>query len=461
MAKNLRTFISSLEKTYPEEFKRVSRLVNGKAFEASALMEALERRDQHPAVLFERLLNLKDSETKFRLMMNTFSTVSKMALALDSEPARKAVMEKYNQCAAVPRPVKQGTDNEAAVKEIVWQGAEADLSQLPIPKINEMDGGPYLTPIIITRDPDNGRHNISWNRAMYIDNNHLGLWMSPRHLWSIFARAEKAGHNLPVAVVLGYHPAFYLAGAGLTKLDKDEYEVAGGIMQESIPVVPSAIYGKDLLIPAEAEIVLEGEIVAGRRSIEGPFGEFTGYTGPQRLSWLVEVKGICARRDGIILNIFGGHQENIYAHLPIQADIFANLKSIVPNVVDVSWVESGGPMHLIIQIDKKVEGEQIRAAMGAMSLSNFIKHVIVVDKDVDPGNLKQVMWAIATRVQADRDVNIIKNTQGQVLDPSLQEEISGSCMIIDATKPVGEAYATKAQPPEVMVEKINIADYLI
>ena len=168
---------------------------------------------------------------------------------------------------------------------------------------------------------------------------------------------------------------------------------------------------------------------------------------------------MCARRDGIILNIFGGHQENLYAHLPIQADIFANLRSIVPNVLDVNWIESGGPLHLIIQMDKKVEGEPVRAAMAAMSLSNFIKHVIVVDKDIDPGNLKQVMWAVATRVQADKDVNIISGTQGQVLDPSLIEEILGSAMIIDATKPVGQPYAIKAQPPEASVQKVNLEDY--
>jgi 2,5-furandicarboxylate decarboxylase 1 len=226
-----------------------------------------------------------------------------------------------------------------------------------------------------------------------------------------------------------------------------------------VPVVPSRLFGEELLIPAEAEIVLEGEIIADRRSIEGPFGEFTQYTGPQRISFLVEIKAICARKDGIILNIFGGHQENLYAHLPIQADIFANLLQIVPSVTDVSWVESGGPMHMIIQMDKKAEGEPVRAAMAAMSLSNFIKHVIVVDKDIDPGNLKQVMWAVATRVQADKDVNIIKSTQGQVLDPSLREEILGSALIIDATKPVGEAYAIKAQPPEEIVAKIIPEDY--
>ena len=458
MAKNLRSFIAGLEERQPGEFRRVRKLVNGGAYEASALMEVLERNEQYPAVLFENLVDLKGWPSNHRLMMNAFSTVSKMSEALNAPLNRRAAMEQYNRGVQNPQPVNLVSGERAPIMEMVSEGEQVDLFQLPIPRINEMDGGPYLTPIIVAKDPDNGRYNISWNRAMLIDKNHLGLWMSPRHLWSLFARVEKNG-NLPIAIVLGHHPAFFLTGAGLTKLDHDEYEVAGGVMGESLPVTPSVSFGKQLLIPAEAEIVLEGELVADRRTVEGPFGEFTGYSGPQRLSWLVKIKAVCARRDGIILNIFGGHQENLYAHLPIQADIFANLRSIVPNVLDVNWIESGGPLHLIIQMDKKVEGEPVRAAMAAMSLSNFIKHVIVVDKDIDPGNLKQVMWAVATRVQADKDVNIISGTQGQVLDPSLIEEILGSAMIIDATKPVGQPYAIKAQPPEASVQKVNLEDY--
>lgn len=268
--------------------------------------------------------------------------------------------------------------------------------------------------------------------------------------------AEEDGKSLPIAIVLGHHPAFFLVGAGLTKLDQDEYRVAGGVMGEGLEVTPSESLGSELLVPAQAEIILEGEIVRDRRTIEGPFGEFTGYNGPQRLSWLVEVKAVTARHDGIIVGVFGGHQENLYAHYPIQADIYANVRAVIPNVVDISWVDSGGPLNMIISLKKKTEGEQLRAAMAAFSQSNFIKHVILVDDDIDPGNLKQVMWAVATRVQSDRDVNVLKGMQGQVLDPSLEHEIRGAGLIIDATKPTDRAYAIKAQPPEEIVRKVDL-----
>ena len=460
MIKDMRSYLAELEAKWPEEIEHVTRQVDGGAYEASALLEALDRQGRYPAVLFEKVVDLEKRETGFRLMMNAHSSVRSMAFSLGAEDtSRLGTMKAFNEKALAAKPVTR-IEEGAPVKEIVWMGGDVDLRRLPIPRMNEMDGGPYLTPTIVARDPENGRYNLSWNRAMFIDKDHMGLWMSPRHLWSIFSRTEDRNESLPIAIVAGHHPAFCLAGAGLTKLDKDEYEVAGGVMGESIRVTPSSYYGDRLLIPADAEIVIEGEIVAGRRSVEGPFGEFTQYTGPQRLSWLVEVKAIDARRDGIILNIFGGHQENLYAHMPIQADVFANLKAIVPNVMDINWVESGGPLNLIIQLDKKAEGEPLRAAMAAMSLSNFIKHVIVVDKDIDIDDLKQVMWALSTRVQADRDVNILKNIQGQVLDPSIMTEISGSGMVIDATKPAGAPFATKAQPPEEIVRKIRIEDYL-
>ncbi len=462
MAKDLRTYLIDLENTYPEEIKRVSKLVDGGAYEASALIEALDRQKRYPAVLFEHLVDLNREETQFRLMMNAHSSIRSMAHSLGAPcDTRFSAMEMFNTGASKPRKVTIIPEKAAPVKAIQMIGDDVDLTKLPIPRMNDMDGGPYLTPSIVAKDPADGRYNVSWNRAMFMDKNHLGLWMSPRHLWHIFSRTESKDQNLPIALVLGHHPAFFLAGAALTKLDKDEYEVVGGVMGESLRVTPSSAYGDQLLIPADAEIVLEGEIVADRRTIEGPFGEFTQYTGPQRLSWLVEIKAINARPDGVILNIFGGHQENLYSHLPIQADIFANLKAIIPGVRDVNWVESGGPLNLIIQLDKKVEGEPMRVAMAALSLSNFIKHVIVVDCDIDISNLKQVMWALATRVQADKDVNILKNIQGQALDPSLIEEISGAGMIIDATKPIGSPYAIKAQPPEELVQRINIADYLV
>lgn len=459
MGKNLRSWLSHIEQYLPNELIKISSPINPAIFEASAILECFERQSQYPAVLFEKVCSLNNTQTSLRLLMNAFATISKIGAALNiSQPTRLNIMEQYMKLQSSPRDIIK-IESNAPVKEIVWIGQQVDLFKLPIPRINEMDGGPYLTPIVIARDPKTGRYNLSWNRCMVIDKNHLGIWMSPRHLWSYFMKSEEEGKPLPIAIILGHHPALFLVSAALTKLDQDEYRIASGVMQEDLEVTPSETYGDELLVPSESEVVIEGEIVNEKRTIEGPFGEFTGYTGPQRLSWLVEVKAITTRRDGIIVNVFGGHQDNLYAHFPIQADIYTNIKAIIPNVVDISWVDSGGPLNMIISIKKKTEGEQLRAAMAAFSQSNFIKHVILVDDDIDPGNLKQVMWAIATRVQADRDVNILKGMQGQVLDPSLEHEIRGSGLIIDATKPTDRMFAIKAQPPEEKVCAMDLKKF--
>lgn len=460
MIKDLRQWLNTVEKHYPEEVGRVGREIWPQRHEASALLERLERQEKYPALLFERVRDLNGILSPFRLLMNTVATTTKIGIALDLvNPTRRAIMDGYMHSQADPKEVIPLEKDRAPVKEIVWSKSEVDLRALPIPRINDMDGGPYLTPTVIARHPETGRYNLSWNRCMFIDRNHLGLWMSPRHLWSYFMAAEEKGQSLPVALVLGHHPAFMLAGAGLTKLEQDEYHVAGGVLGQGVRVVESETFGKSLLIPADAEMVLEGRIMADKRTIEGPFGEFTGYCGPQRLSWLVEITAVSARHDAILTVVFGGHQENLLAHYPIQAEIYANLKRAMPNVVDVSWVDSGGPLSMVISIEKKVEGEPMRAAMLALSQSNFIKHVIVVDSDIDPGNLKQVMWAVATRVQADRDVNILRGIQGQVLDPSLEEEIRGAGLIIDATRPTDRPYPAKASPPEDIVERVRLEDY--
>lgn len=454
--KDLSSFLKELGTAFPDEIKQVDNLVAPHSYEASAVMELFEREHQYPLVVFKNLLNMKQEKTDFKLLFNAFSNMEKMAVTLGvDKPVGKLIMEKYYQGSMNPKKVVLVNHNEAPVKELVWRDQEVDLNIFPIPRINEMDGAPYLTPGIITKDGDSGRHNVSWNRAMVLDKNHIGLWMSPRHLWSIFSKYEQKGEALPIAMVLGHHPAFYMAGAGLTKISQDEYEVTGGVLGEGLRVVESETFGGELLVPADAEIILEGLILPERRSVEGPFGEFTGYSGPQRISWLVEIKAATARKGGTIISVFGGHQDNLFAHMPIQADIFHDLKNIMPAVKDISWVDSGGPLNMIISMNKKTEGEPVRAAMAAMSLSNFIKHVIVVDDDIDPGNLKQVMWAWSTRVQADKDINIIKRTQGQLLDPSLSEEIAGAAMIVDATKPVGQPYAVKAQPPENVINSVG------
>jgi len=461
--KDLRQWIETVKREAPEEILRVRKVVDPARFEATAVMEKMESEGRFQAVLFESPKSIKNEDHGFQLLMNTFGTFEKMALALDlpRDTPKSRLMEEILKRQDQEKGVKVITPGEAPVKEHTVSGDALDLNILPMVRHVDMDGDRYLTPIVVSKNPVTKRYNISWNRMMYMDPKHLAIYMSPRHLWSYFREAEERGEDLPVAVVLGHHPAFHMTGALLTAIDRDEYRAASSFLGEEIRVTPSILYGDDLYIPADAEIVIEGKIKAGKRTVEGPFGEYTGYSGPQRVSWLFEAKAINFRSGGIIIDIFPCKTEHMNAHLPIEASLLRTMKAAVPGVIDTSWVDSGGPLTIIIRMKKTVEGEPMRAAMSAFSASNFIKMAIVVDEDIDAYNLKEVMWAVSTRVLPETDVQILKNLQGHVLDPSLRGEIRGSGMIIDATKPLDRPFPRKGTVPDDVWRKISLEDYLI
>jgi len=462
IVKDLRAWIETVEREAPEELVRVKKGVDPDQFEATAVMDKLESTGRTPAVLFESPKALSRNNYGFKLLMNTFGTFSKMAMAFDLPPdtPRIQLMQEILERQDREKEMTILSPRDAPVNENQVNGDDLDLNIFPMVRHVDMDGDRYFTPIVVSKNLVTGRYNISWNRMMYLDPRHLGIYMSPRHLWSYFRESEEAGKNLPIAVVLGHHPAFHMTGALLTPLDRDEYKVAGSFLDDDIRVTPSLSYGEELYVPADAEIVIEGEIVAGQRTVEGPFGEYTGYSGPQRVSWLFEAKALNFRSDGIIIDIFPCKTEHLNAHLPIEASLLRTIRGAVPNVTDTRWVDSGGPLTIIIQMKKKVEGEPMRAANAAFSASNFIKIAIVVDEDIDLDNPKDVMWAVSTRVQPESDVQIMKNLQGHVLDPSLRSEIRGSGMIIDATKPVDRPFPVKGGVPEDVLSKISLKDYL-
>ena len=460
MSQSLRDWIKLLEQRAPGEIVRVKRQVNPSKFESACVVDALERQGRFPAILFDAVTDLKGRPTSCKILNNTFGTFRKIGLALDLDTAdRMPILEEILKRSTRLIPVKKLARRDAPVKSLVTPKEKVDLSLLPSIRHTDLDGGPYFTPIVVSKNAD-GRYNISWNRMQYLDRKHLAIYMSPRHLWSYFAAAENQDRSLPIAVVLGHHPGFHLTGALLNPLDIDEYESTGGVLGEGLEVAPSETWGDDLLVPAQAEVVIEGRILSHKRCVEGPFGEFTGYSGAQRLSWVVEIEAITMREEPIIIDIFPCQTEHMNAHLPVEASIYQSAKQAVPGVVKTCWVGSGGPFNLIISLKKCTEGEPMRAAMAALSASNFIKHVIVVDDDINPEDKAQVMWALASRVQADTDLTVLKNLQGQVLDPSLRHEIKSSGMIIDATKPLDRPFPRRGMVPAEVRKGIKLSDYL-
>ncbi len=217
--------------------------------------------------------------------------------------------------------------------------------------------------------------------------------------------------------------------------DCDELEIAGALHGRPLDVVKCVT--SDIRVPAEAEIVLEGRILANVREPEGPFGEFPQYYGPRADRPVMEVTAVTHRKDAIFHTIVGGGLEHqLLGAIPKEATLLASLRRNFPNVIDVH-LAPGGVMrfHLYIKIRKRQEGEGKNVMLGAFAASFDLKHVIVVDDDVDIHNPTEVEWAVATRFQADRDLLIVPESQGSRLDPSNRDGV-GAKMGIDATKPL-------------------------
>jgi 2,5-furandicarboxylate decarboxylase 1 len=323
----------------------------------------------------------------------------------------------------------------APAQEVVHR--EVDLARLlPIPVHNELDSGPYITAgLLIARNPKTGAQNVTIHRLQLSGPNRLGVLLLPRHTLRFFQMAEEAGSDLAVAIVIGVDPLTLLASQAIAPLDFDELTIAGALHGRPLEVVKCLT--SDIRVPAHAEIVLEGRILARVREMEGPFGEFPQYYGERAEQHVIEIGAVTHRKQPIFHTILGGGIEHLLlGGIPREATIMAHLRRSFPGVRDVHLSRGGTcRYHLNVQLDKRHEGEGKNVIMGAFGAHYDIKHVVVVDADVDIHNAAEVEWAITTRFQADRDLVVVSEAQGSKLDPSSRNGVSAK-MGFDATIPL-------------------------
>jgi 2,5-furandicarboxylate decarboxylase 1 len=333
------------------------------------------------------------------------------------------------------------------VHEVVHR--EVDLPRLlPIPVHNELDSAPYITAgLLISRNPKTGVQNVTIHRLQLSGANRLGVLLLPRHTLRFFQMAEEAGGDLPCAIVIGVDPLTLLASQAIAPIDFDELTIAGALHGRPLDVVKCL--GSDIRVPAHAEIVLEGRILARVREMEGPFGEFPQYYSEPAEQHVIEIDAVAHRRSPIFHTILGGGIEHLLlGGIPREATIMAHLRRSFPGVRDVHLSRGGTcRYHLNVQLDKRHEGEGKNVIMGAFGAHYDIKHVVVVDKDVDIHDQAEVEWAITTRFQADRDLVVVTEAQGSKLDPSSRNGVSAK-MGFDATVPLSA--------PELKYKRIRV-----
>jgi 2,5-furandicarboxylate decarboxylase 1 len=336
---------------------------------------------------------------------------------------------------AVRHPLPWVEVNSAPAQEVVHEKVNL-LKQLPIPKHNELDSGPYITAaLLIARNPKTGIQNVSIHRCQVSGPDRIGVLLLPRHTLHYFRMAEEAGEGLEIALVVGVHPACILASQAIAALDSDEMEIAGALLDRPIEMVKCRT--NRVRVPAHAEIVIEGRILPKVREPEGPFGEFPQYYGTRADREVIKVDAITHRKNAIFHTIVGGGVEHLLlGAIPREATLLEHLQRSFPSVRDVRLTRGGTcRYHLAVKVDKKSQGEPKNIIMGAFGGHYDIKQVVVVDMDVNIDDETEIEWAVATRFQADRDLVVVSGAQGSKLDPSSDNGISAK-MGLDATKPL-------------------------
>lgn len=451
MAKDLRSFIAELEKRSPGDLARVRKSVSPR-YEMSAILTHLEKKKRFPLLYFENV-----EGQRAPVVINVLASRRLMAMALETDPGNLARKFQERQAKTIP-PVEI---SDGPVHEVVKTGDEVDLAELPMLTHYDVNAAPYITAgIVVAREPDSGVSNTSYNRLMLAGKRELRIFMAiGRHLWTLHDKMERRNQPLPIAIVIGVHPLFSLGAQALTPADEDEYAVIGGMMNEALRLVRAKTV--PLLVPADAELIIEGRILPHVRREEGPFGEFTGHAVEKDERQVIEVTAITHRKGYIFQDIHAGYTEHkLMGAVPREAALLKSVRNAVPTVKDVCMPVSGNcRFHAYISIAKRAPGQAKNAICAAFASDMLLKHVVVVDDDIDIFDDEAVLWAVSNRFQADRDLVVIANAQGSELDPTAGPGGVNAKMGLDATKPLTGFPAALRVPDEVM-NRIRLEDYL-
>ena len=438
---DLRSFLQTLAKE--GQLLHITEEVAPEPDLAAAACAATRIGDTSPALYFDNVTGF----TNARIAMNVHGSWPNHALALGlpaTTPVKEQVEEFARRWGDFPVPPERRDNPPFA--ENTLDGDEVDLFKvLPLFRLNDGDGGFYLDKAaVVSRDPEDpdnfGKQNLGIYRIQVKGRNKLGLQPVPMHDIALHLnKAEQAGEDLPIAITLGNEPIIPIVAGMPIAYDQSEYEMAGALRGAPAPITRAPLTGLD--VPWGCEVVLEGVIEGRRREIEGPFGEFTGHYSGGRNMTVVRIDKISYRTDPVYESLYIGMPwtETDYLIGPNTCvPLLKQLRAEFPEVQAVNAMYTHG-LLVIISTAKRYGGFAKAVGMRAMTTPHglgYVKTVILVDEDVEPFNLPQVMWAISTKVNAAGDLVDIPNLSVLELDPGSQPAGITHKMIIDATTPV-------------------------
>ncbi|HZT06031.1 MAG TPA: UbiD family decarboxylase [Chloroflexota bacterium] len=452
-AVELHGFLEWYERDYPDEVVHIERPVDVE-WELTALATRLEREKRFPILICHRLVA---NGRELELPVVSFMMASRLRLARAfGVGVREAGIACYRRLQHRVPPVVVSRE-EAPVKQIVATGGAVDVRELPALRHHRMDPGRYVTQgLFLTFNRQTRRDNSAMQRGWLADRDEIRVFLGPStHNAKNLREYEEAGEDMPAAYWVGHHPLALLGAATRVGVEESHYEAAGGTLGSPLRLVPSETLGQDFLVPADAEIVIEGYMPRGQRKPEGPFGEYTRYVGPQRWCPFLKVTAITRRRDAYWDDVMVGHTHWI-SSLGKEGEIHRAVQQAVPTVRAVHVPMSGaGVQHVYVQIRKTIEGQGKVAALAALNAYFANKHAFVFDEDVDIFDEKEVLLALATRFQADRGLVVVNGITGSPLDPSSEDGFTTCKVGFDCTKPLGKPFAERLSIPQDVMDRID------
>ncbi|MEE8167615.1 MAG: UbiD family decarboxylase [Candidatus Hydrothermarchaeales archaeon] len=391
--------------------------------EVSPYLEMAKILHENPekTVFFE---NCKDSSLK--AVGNLCPTRERLCSALGTDKGGYIgrVLE------AVGKPVEPILSDDESCHEVKEKG----LSALPILHHFKGDAGKFITAgIVIARDPEYGR-NVSVHRFQVLDEEHVAIRLVERHLYLYHKKAEENGKPLEVAIALGVHPLVLYSASYSVPLGYDEFRLASALLDKPLELAKCKTV--DLKVPSSAEIVIEGRILPNERVEEGPFVDITGTYDIARQQPVVEISCVSHRKNAIYHALLPSSKEHkIFMGMPREPSIYAGVAKVA-KASNVCLTEGGANwLHGVVAIEKQGDEDARKAIAAAFEAHPSMKHVVIVDEDIDIFDSTDVELALATRFQADRDITMFKNVKGSSLDPSAHNSITTK-VGLDATKPL-------------------------
>jgi UbiD family decarboxylase len=393
-----------------------------------------------PVLLFEHIQGYGDKQ----VAMNVHGSWQNHALMLGLPKGASLKTQFYEVSKRWDRyPLPPRRVGNAPLKEVILESNFSLFRELPLFRVNPMDGGFYLSKAcVVSRDPENPENqNVGIYRLQVKDRDRIGVQIGAHHDLAVHLRkAEEVNMPLRVAIAVSNEPVTSFVASTPLKYDEDEYSMMGAIRGEPTEIIASERGNLD--VPAGAEVVIEGEIIPRQRFVEGPFAEYPGYYSTSMIKAEIKVDLISRRRDPIIF-------ENLYTGLPwneidylmalnTSVALYKQMKAEFPEVEAINAMYTHGYCTII---SSKMRFGGFAKTLGCRLLSTphgitYPKIIIVVDEEIDPFNLQQVIWAMTVRFRPERDLVIIPNAPGSTVDPAHLIRGLATKVIIDATNPV-------------------------